>query len=154
MQVQQHSSASESTDMDPLSPVKFHGSSAFARPTPRFKRRATAAENDSISALISRVEELEAQNRQLRMDMIQATQSTQNSVNNIDDELRTFKRRNIQSTQSVQEQLTMVQAQVQLVRGQFNQIDLDVSDISKKARDHGNRITTLENINRLNKPFA
>lgn len=54
----------------------------------------------------------------------------------------------------VQTQVKLVQTQVQLVQGQFNQIDLDVSDVSKKARDHGNRITTLENTNKLNKPFT
>ncbi|KAK5797010.1 hypothetical protein F5H01DRAFT_359395 [Linnemannia elongata] len=154
MQVQHHSSASESTDMDPLSPVQAQGSSGFARPTPRFKRRATAAETDRISALLARVEKLEEQNRQLRMDMIQVRQSTQNSVNNIDDDLRTFKRRNVQSSQSVQEQLTLVQTRVTLVQGQFNQIDLDVLDTRKKTRDLDNRITTLENTNRLNMPFT
>ncbi|KAF9111606.1 hypothetical protein BGW39_004301, partial [Mortierella sp. 14UC] len=111
MQVQHRSSASESTDMDSLSPVKVQGSSAFARPTPRLKRRATAAETDRISALLARVEELEAQNRQLTIDMIQVRESTKNSVNDIDDELRTFKRRNVQS---MQEQLTLVQTQVKL----------------------------------------
>ncbi|KAK5797023.1 hypothetical protein F5H01DRAFT_359450 [Linnemannia elongata] len=128
---------SESTDMDPLSPVQAQGSSGFARPTPRFKRQ-----------------KLEEQNRQLRMDMIQVRQSTQNSVNNIDDDLRTFKRRNVQSSQSVQEQLTLVQTRVTLVQGQFNQIDLDVLDTRKKTRDLDNRITTLENTNRLNMPFT
>ncbi|KAK5797026.1 hypothetical protein F5H01DRAFT_359475 [Linnemannia elongata] len=154
MQVQHHSSASESTDMDPLSPVQAQGLSGFARPTPRFKRHATAAETDRISALLARVEKLEEQNRQLRMDMIQVRQSTQNSVNNIDDDLRAFKRRNVQSSQSVQEQLTLVQTRVTLVQGQFNQIDLDVLDTRKKTRDLDNRITTLENTNRLNMPFT
>lgn len=154
MQAQYHSSASGSTDMDPLSPVQAQGLSGFARPTPRFKRRATAAETDRISALLARVEKLEEQNRQLIMDMIQVRQSTQNSVNNIDDDLRTFKRRNVQSSQSVQEQLTLVQTRVTLVQDQFNQIDLDVLDTRKKTRDLDNRITTLENTNRLNMPFT
>lgn len=140
--------------MDPLSPVQAQGLLDFARPTPRFKRRATAAETDRISVLLARVEKLEAQNRQLRMDMIQVRQSTQNSVNNIDDDLRTFKRRNVQSSQSVQEQLTLVQTRVTLVQDQFNQIDLDVLDTRKKTRDLDNRITTLENTNRLNMPFT
>ncbi|KAK5796912.1 hypothetical protein F5H01DRAFT_359961 [Linnemannia elongata] len=152
--LRQRESFHESTDMDPLSPVQAQGSSGFARPTPRFKRRATAAETDRISALLARVEKLEEQNRQLRMDMIQVRQSTQNSVNNIDDDLRTFKRRNVQSSQSVQEQLTLVQTRVTLVQGQFNQIDLDVLDTRKKTRDLDNRITTLENTNRLNMPFT
>ncbi|KAG0036901.1 hypothetical protein BGZ89_008331, partial [Linnemannia elongata] len=126
MQGQHLSSASESTDMDPSSPVKVQGSSAFVRPAPRFKRRATAAETDRISALLARVEELEAQNRQLRMEMLQVTQSTRKSVDNIDDELRAFKRRNVQSTQSIQEQLTLVQSEVKVVQSEVKVVQTQV----------------------------
>ncbi|KAF9915465.1 hypothetical protein FBU30_001949 [Linnemannia zychae] len=163
-QIHHQSSASESLESDPLSPTLKNNTPKFTRPTPRFKKRSLTVESDRISTLTNRMEELEAQNRQLRMDVVQLKQQIQPVISD-SDEFQVYKRKNIQTTQSLLEvtesltqlqgQIKTVQTQFNMLRGQINQTDLDISDLAVKTRRHDNRISSKnkssnQQIKRLN----
>ncbi|KAF9929775.1 hypothetical protein FBU30_001211 [Linnemannia zychae] len=66
------STASESMESDSISSA-LERTSTFAQPTSRFKRFILATVTDKLAALVSRVDELEIQNHQLRMELLQLT---------------------------------------------------------------------------------
>ncbi|KAG0258535.1 hypothetical protein DFQ27_004595 [Actinomortierella ambigua] len=143
------SSASESTDDGdalPLPPRAPGETSSIARPSPKYRGQSTMAETDRVSALVARMDQLEAQNRLLRMELMQLSQSTQRSVDSIDDELEAYSSRSLQA----EEQLALTQSQMKV---RSNQTELNLTKLSKKTRDLDSRITALENANRLQTPF-
>ncbi|KAF9163916.1 hypothetical protein DFQ26_002029 [Actinomortierella ambigua] len=141
------SSASESTDDGDALPPRAPGeTSSLARPSPKYRGQSTMAETDRVSALVARMDQLEAQNRLLRMELMQLSQSTQRSVDSIDDELEAYSSRSLQA----EGQLALTQSQMKV---RSNQTELNLTKLSKKTRDLDSRITALENANRLQTPF-